>query len=142
MAFKRILCAVDFSHDSIQAFDVAVEMARLHAGALHLFHVMEAQPALPGEVAIEILQKANAAIEGLVASAQSSLHGLAFTTEVTSGRAFVEIVNRARQWKANLIVLGSKGTTLLEEIIVGGTAEAVTREAPCSVLVVRSDHKH
>jgi nucleotide-binding universal stress UspA family protein len=142
MAFKRILCAVDFSHDSIQAFDVAVEMARLHAGALHLFHVMEAQPALPGEVAIEILQKANAAIEGLVASAQSSLHGLAFTTEVTSGRAFVEIVNRARQWKANLIVLGSKGTTLLEEIIVGGTAEAVTREAPCSVLVVRPDHKH
>ncbi len=142
MAFKRILCAVDFSHDSIQAFDVAVEMARLHAGALHLFHVMEAQPALPGEVAIEILQKANAAIEGLVASAQSSLHGLAFTTEVTSGRAFVEIVNRARQWKANLIVLGSKGTTLLEEIIVGGTAEAVTKEAPCSVLVVRPDHKH
>jgi nucleotide-binding universal stress UspA family protein len=142
MAFKRILCAVDFSDDSIEAFHVAVETARLHAGALHLFHVMEAQPALPGEVAIEILQKANAAIEGLVASAQSSLQGLAFTTEVTSGRAFVEIVNRARQWKANLIVLGSKGTTLLEEIIVGGTAEAVTREAPCSVLVVRPDHKH
>jgi len=91
---------------------------------------------------ISVLQKANAAIEGLVASAQSSLHGLAFTTEVTSGRAFDEIVNRARQWKANLIVLGSKGTTLLEEIIVGGTAEAVTREAPCSVLVVRPDHKH
>ena len=142
MAFKRILCAVDFSDDSIEAFHVAVETARLHAGSLHLFHVMEAQPALPGEVAIEILQKANAAIEGLVASAQSSLHGLAFTTEVTSGRAFVEIVNRARQWKANLIVLGSKGTTLLEEIIVGGTAEAVTKEAPCSVLVVRPDHKH
>ena len=137
MAFKRILCAVDFSHDSIEAFHVAVEMARLHAGSLHLFHVMEGQPALSGEVAIEILQKANAAMAGLVASAQSSLHGLAFTTEVTSGRAFVEIVNRARQWKADLIALGAKGTTSLEEIIVGGTAEAVTREAPCSVLVVR-----
>jgi len=137
MAFKRILCAVDFSHDSIEAFHAAVEMTRLYGGSLHLFHVMEAQPSLPGEVAIEILQKANAAIEGLLASEQSSLRGLAFTTEVTSGRAFDEIVNRARQWKANLIVLGSKGTTLL-----GGTAEAVTREAPCSVLVVRPDHKH
>jgi nucleotide-binding universal stress UspA family protein len=142
MAFKRILCAVDFSHDSIEAFHTAVEMTRLYGGSLHLFHVLEAQPSLPGEVAIEILQKANAAIEGLIASEQSSLHGLAFTTEVTSGRAFDEIVNRARQWKANLIILGSKGTTVLEEIIVGGTAEAVTREAPCSVLVVRPDHKH
>src|SRR5258705_13119418 len=103
---------------------------------------MAAQAAPPGEIPMEVLQKANAAIKALGASAQSSLHGLAFTTEGTSGRASVEIVNRARQWKANLIVLGSKGTTLLEEIIVGGTAEAVTREAPCSVLVVRSDHKH
>jgi nucleotide-binding universal stress UspA family protein len=142
MAFKRILCAVDFSHDSIEAFHVAVEMARLHAGSLHLFHVIEAQPAVTGDVVIEIVQKANAAIEGLVASAQSSLHGLAFTSEVTSGKAFAEIVNRAREWRADLIILGSKGTTSLEEIIVGGTAEQVTREAPCSVLVVRPDHKH
>jgi len=76
-------------------------------------------------------------MEGLVASAQSSLDGLAFTTEVTSGRAFVEIVNRSREWRADLIVLGSKGVASLEEIIVGGTAEHVTKEAPCSVLVVR-----
>ena len=137
MAFKRILCAVDFSHDSLQAFRAAMEMARLHSGSLHLFHVIEGQPALSGEAVIAIVQKANKAMEGLVVSAQSSLDGLAFTTEVTSGRAFVEIVNRSREWRADLIVLGSKGVASLEEIIVGGTAEHVTKEAPCSVLVVR-----
>ena len=99
----------------------------------------KAQPAGPGEVVIEIVQKANAAMEGLVASARSSLKGLAFTSEVTSGKAFVEIVNRAREWNADLIVLGSKGTTSLEEIVVGGTAEAVMKQASCSVLVVRPD---
>ena len=141
MAFKRILCAVDFSPGSLEAFRVAVEMARLHSGALHLFHAIEAQPAGPGEVVIEIVQKANAAMEGLVASARSSLKGLAFTSEVTSGKAFVEIVNRAREWNADLIVLGSKGTTSLEEIVVGGTAEAVMKQASCSVLVVRPDYE-
>ena len=136
-AFTRILCAVDFSRGSVEAFRVAVEMARLHAAALHLFHVIEAQPAGPAEVLIEILRRANAAMEGLVASAQPTLKGLACTTEVASGRAFDEIVRRARDWKADLIVLGAKGMTSLEEIIVGGTAERVTKEASCSVLVVR-----
>jgi universal stress protein A len=135
--FTRILCAVDFSGGSMEAFGVAVKMARLNAAALHLFHVIEAQPAGPAEVLIEILRKANAAMEGLVAAAQSSLKGLACTTEVASGRAFDEIVRRGREWKADLIVLGAKGTTSLEEIIIGGTAERVTKEASCSVLVAR-----
>jgi nucleotide-binding universal stress UspA family protein len=137
MPFKRILSAVDFSPGSLAAFRIAVELARLHSGSLHIFHVIEAQPAATGDVVIAIVQKANAAMEGLIASARSSLDGLTFTTEVTSGRAFVEIVNRAREWKADLIVLGSKGTTSLEEIVVGGTAEAVMKQATCSVLVVR-----
>ena len=117
MAFKRIMCAVDFSRESLKAFRVAVEMARLHSGLLHVFHVIEAQPVvsdwLPvdglGEVVIRIEEKATAAMESLVASEESSLRGLSFTTEVTTGRAFVEIANRARDWKADLIVLGSRG---------------------------------
>ena len=141
MRFKRILCAVDFSPDSLAAFHVAVETARLYSGSLHIFHVIDAQPAVPPQVEIRIVEEANAAMEKLVASAESSLDGLAFTTEVTRGQAFVEIVERAREWRADLIVLGSKGITSLEEIIIGGTAENVMKEAPCSVLVVRPDDK-
>jgi nucleotide-binding universal stress UspA family protein len=140
--FKRILCAVDFSTDSLAAFKVAVEMARLHGGSLHIFHVIEAQPVVPPQVEIRIVEEANAAMKSLVASAKSSLNGLPFTTEVTSGGPFVEIIERAREWRANLIVLGSKGITSLEEIIIGGTAENVMKEAPCSVLVVRPENKH
>jgi hypothetical protein len=42
MQFERILCAVDFSPDSLQAFGVALKMARFHRGALLVFHVIEA----------------------------------------------------------------------------------------------------
>jgi hypothetical protein len=73
-----------------------------------VLHVIEAQPVvtdwLPiggmGEVAIQIEQKANAAMESLVQSAKKSLTGLAVTTEVTSGRAFVEIVLVDRSYSA------------------------------------------
>jgi nucleotide-binding universal stress UspA family protein len=140
--FKRILCAVDFSADSLEAFRAAADMARLHAASLHLLHVIEAQPVMPAGVEIRIIDEANAALEKLLASAGSSLDGLALTTEVTNGLASVEIVEHARQWKPDLVVLGSKGITSLEEIIVGSTAENVLKEAPCSVLIVRLDQKH
>lgn len=93
----------------------------------------EARPAVSTEVAIEIVQKANTAVERLVASSQLTLEETTFTTEVASRRAFDKIVRRAREWRADLIVLGAKGTTSLEEIILGGTAEQAMKEAPCSV---------
>jgi universal stress protein A len=137
MKFERILCAVDFSPDSLQAFAVATEMARFHTGELLVFHVIEAQPTVAANVLIKINKEANDAMAELIASARRALEGITISSEVTTGRAYDEIVNRAREWKAGLVVLGARGVTSLEEVIVGGTAESVVREAPCSVLVAR-----
>ncbi|MEA2659250.1 MAG: hypothetical protein QOF64_1846 [Candidatus Binatota bacterium] len=134
VTFRRILCAVDFSRDSLEAFRAAVELARLRSGAVHVLHVIEAQLPGSGEVIIELTQKANAAMAELIASAPSK--DLALSSEVTSGDAAIEIVDQAKEWRADLVVLGARGVILIEDV-VGGTAEAVTRGAPCSVLVVR-----
>jgi universal stress protein A len=138
MPFRQILCAVDFSPDSLEAFRVATEIARLHSGALHLLNVIEAQPAVSAEVALDILNKATSALEQLVASAHSSLEGLRFTSEVASGQAFHEIIDQSRAKQSDLIVLGSKGHNSFEEMVIGGTAGTVLKEARCSVLIVRS----
>lgn len=136
LRFERILCAVDFSPDSLEGFRVAAEMARLYSSALLVFHVIEAQPSVSPDALIEINRRANDAMAELVAPARTGL-AAKLSTEVTSGAAFDEIVKRARDWKADLVVLGAKGVTSLEEVVVGGTAEAAVREAPCSVLVAR-----
>ncbi|HUC99671.1 MAG TPA: universal stress protein [Candidatus Polarisedimenticolaceae bacterium] len=141
MPFKRILTAVDFSPNSLEAFRVAAEMASVHSAALHLLHVIEALPSGPGEATMEFVQKANEAVEQLVASLQPGLDKVILTTEVASGRAFDEIVNRARDWRADLIALGTKGSTSLEEIFLGGTAEHVIKESSCSVLIVRPEDR-
>jgi universal stress protein A len=135
VTFRRILCAVDFSRDSLEAFRAAVELARLRSGAVHVLHVIEAQLPGSGEVIIELTKKANAAMAELIASAPSK--DLALSSEVTSGDAAIEIVDQAKEWRADLVVLGARGVILIEDIVVGGTAEGVTRGAPCSVLVVR-----
>ena len=145
MAFNRILCAVDFSEMSLEAFRLAAEMARRFASNLYVMHVIEARPVASaligvdavGEMAVELEEKATDALESLVASSASDLGGVPLTLEVTAGRAFVEILNRARDLPADLIVLGAKGATALEQIVVGGTAELVMKDAPCSTLIVR-----
>ena len=147
MAFKRILCGVDFSRGSLEAFRIAVEIARMDGGSLHLIHVIEAQPVvsewLPidamGKSTVDIEEKAAAAMEALVGSAAPFLDVVPITSEVTTGRAFVEITSRAREWKADLIVLGAIGAaTPLDEAVMGGTADRVMKEADCSVLVARN----
>ncbi len=145
MAFKRILCAVDFSETSLEAFRRAAEIARRFASSLYVLHVIEARPVAPylirvdevREMAVNLEEKATAALESLVESSASDLEGVPLTLEVTAGRAFVEILDHARDWAVDLLVLGAKGATALEQIFVGGTAERVMKDAPCSTLIVR-----
>jgi len=143
--FKRVLCGIDFSEASIRAFQTAVEFARQSKAALHVLHVIEAQPVVAGwlpanglsEVTLIIEEKANSAMKALMKSSSRELKDLKVTTEINDGRAFVEIIKRAQEWKADLIVVGAKGAASVEEIVAGGTAENVVRKAQCSVLIVR-----
>jgi nucleotide-binding universal stress UspA family protein len=48
------------------------------------------------------------------------------------------IIDQAKDWKADLIILGSHGRTGFKRWIMGSVAESVVRHAPCSVEVVRS----
>jgi universal stress protein A len=146
MRFKRILCGVDFSQPSVQAFNVAVEMARLMHAELHIIHVIEAYPVVPewlptgrwDEAALALEEKAKAAMDALVATAAEAFNGTRVTTEVTAGRAYVEILHHARDRETDLIIIGAKGLALPEEAFSGSTAERVMKEARCSVLIVRA----
>ena len=131
MKLRQILCGVDFSDSSVEAFETAVELARALQAKVHIIHVIEIDPAI-ADRAME--EKAVNAIEALVASA-NEFPASDLTTEVTTGRASVEIIERARERNADLIVLGAKGIRIPE--VFGSTADRVAKEAPCSVLIVR-----
>jgi universal stress protein A len=134
MRIKRILCGVDFSPASVNAFEAATELARSFNSELHVIHVIEAEATTPD---LSLEQKAIEAMDALVSPVTADGHDLQITTEVTTGSASAEILNRARERKVDLIAFGTKGLTLLEEGVIGGTAKRVFSDAPCSVLAVR-----
>jgi nucleotide-binding universal stress UspA family protein len=134
MKFKRILCGVDFSPASVKAFETAVELARSFKAELHVIHVIEAEPPIPD---LSLEEKAIAAMDALVSPEMKDGQGPPITTEVTTGSASDEILHLARERKVDLIAIGTKGLTLLDEGVFGGTAKRVFSAAPSSVLAVR-----
>jgi len=63
--------------------------------------------------------------------------GLKTETAVANGEVRETIVDRAVQWGADLIVLGSHGRRGASRFLLGSVAESVARHAPCSVKIVR-----
>jgi nucleotide-binding universal stress UspA family protein len=62
------------------------------------------------------------------------------TTKTLEGSPKDVIVEEAREWGADLIVVGSHGYGKLRRMVLGSVAGAVVANAPCSVQVVRDRH--
>lgn len=145
MAYKRILCAIDFSDHSNDAFWDAIELAEKNSATLFLLHALEVQPLLTqwlapdglSDLTMEIKRKAQESMDSLVNSAGDRLEKLKLHTEITSGRAHAEILENAVVWRADLIVMGARGAGSLEDAVLGSTASRVLGDTECSVLVVK-----
>jgi nucleotide-binding universal stress UspA family protein len=59
--------------------------------------------------------------------------------EVVSGDPAAEIICLANIYKAELILIGSRGLTGIKKIVQGSVSSQVMEEANCSVLVVKPD---
>jgi nucleotide-binding universal stress UspA family protein len=59
------------------------------------------------------------------------------TVELRTGDVAHEILSAAREFGADLIVIGSRGLTGLDGILLGSVSRNVASHAPCSVLVAR-----
>jgi nucleotide-binding universal stress UspA family protein len=63
--------------------------------------------------------------------------GLKIEAAVREGDARSVIVDEARKWSADLIVLGSHGYSGIKRLLLGSVALSVASHAPCSVEIVR-----
>jgi len=79
------------------------------------------------------------AIERVIESASASLHrdDLASDATVVYGRPASVIVERARELRADVVVVGSRGRGPFASLLLGSVSTEVVDHAPCPVLVVR-----
>jgi nucleotide-binding universal stress UspA family protein len=141
MPFKKVLIAVDSDPVAVHAAEVGVELAKAVAGQVALISVIDrsgveaAAPEFPRD---ELLAEARDHAARVLAELGPKLApGGAAETFSPEGHPGEEIVAAAKTWGADLIVIGSHGRGGIGRVLLGSVAEAVTRHAPCPVLVVR-----
>lgn len=59
--------------------------------------------------------------------------------EAHNGSPAFELLNRAEEWQADLIVVGSHGHTALSRFVLGSVSQKILTEAPTSVHIGRSN---
>lgn len=138
MDIKRILCPTDFSESADYALNYAVTIAQRHGAVLELLHVTQSS-AYADDVVNEKGQRyEDEMVEQLQARVRNMREmDVDIGINVVSGTAYVEIVNRANAWPADMIVIGTHGRTGMKHLLIGSVAERVIRMASCPVCSVR-----
>ena len=63
---------------------------------------------------------------------------LKVSTRLIEGSARTTILDEARTWPADLVVLGSHGSKGLTRFLLGSVSETIVRHAPCSVEIIKA----
>jgi len=137
--FGRVLIALDGSKAASWASQVGQRLAgQLHARVL-LVHVVEPLPAMTGEYVSPayVEEERQHKADMLLAQAKAAFP-IGFEPEIAKreGLPFEEVVAAAREWKADLIVVGTSGRGRLAQFVLGSTANQIIRHAPCPVISV------
>ena len=138
--FTRIVVANDGSAGGFKALALACDLAKRYGVALHMISVEEL-PDFPASIdeIVEIKDADNHKFHVVVERAREMAKAKAidFDAEVIAGHAAASVIERVKNLKADLLVVGFMGHSALYERIIGGTADRLVRLAPCPVLVVK-----
>jgi nucleotide-binding universal stress UspA family protein len=146
----RILLALDGSPCSDRARALLTSLAWPAATTVRVVAALDVAPALWGgpwipAVPVDADQMEDEAVAELTRVLQEALPplhaaGLTAEAELLRGRPSAAIVDDAKIWQPDLIVLGSRGHGPVETALLGSVSAAVVDHAACPVLVARSDH--
>jgi nucleotide-binding universal stress UspA family protein len=161
MSFQRILVAIDNSPLCRRVFAQALELAQSNIAVLRLLQCITpeivSEPGIPSsldtgfpmglvhddyqayetqQVLIEKqIEEAKATLKHYSEEAKS--YNVVVEAGYQAGDAGHQLCQVAKDWRADLIVVGRRGRTGLTEALLGSVSNYVVHHAPCDVLVVQ-----
>jgi nucleotide-binding universal stress UspA family protein len=147
---RRILIGTDGSDVAASAIAFVGASDLFEASTARVIYAVDLDPSwwmgfTPGDAAFTVDPYISVVDEGrrrgeAVTSAAATLlrsDGLDASAVVHEGPAAAAIVQEARTWNADLVVVGTRGNGLMKRLLLGSTARSVLHHAAPSVLIAR-----
>jgi nucleotide-binding universal stress UspA family protein len=143
----KLLIAIDGSEFSQAALRNVIARPWNAGTEVKVLHVVEPPSLLIGremgayDPEFEMVWKAlREQAKDLVEKAAGKLRAAGFqvSTELVEGDPKSQILDSAKEWHADMIVLGSHGWSGLNRFLMGSVSEGVVRHAHCSVEIIRA----
>ncbi len=135
----KLLVAYDGSKQSEKAFGFALDMASKYAAKIQVLAIAR-PPEPPVQVEMEaVLENAAQYYQDHFKNLreQTATAGIEAIFQVKVGHPAEQIVYVAKEDKADAIVMGHRGETLLQRWLLGSVAKRVLSYAHCTVIIVR-----
>jgi nucleotide-binding universal stress UspA family protein len=142
VSFKKIMVATDGSICSRLAANNGIELARLSGGTVYAIYVVSTDyfssmaVDMDWERMREALRKeGNQAVNYI--KGVGELEGVVVEPVLLEGHPANELVRYAEEEKMDIIVMGTRGKTGLDRLLLGSVAENVVRNSKVPVMVIK-----
>ncbi len=142
MSFQRILVPIDFSNDSLNAFQVALDRFAGPEHTLVLLHVVDPSgPEMqqPPEIRAKLVDDLRRRLTTLGNSRKDGWKEVVTTVE--SGKPSDIIIATAKNESADMVIMGSHGASGISKVLFGSTTYDVARKLTCSVMICKRANK-
>lgn len=137
--FSRILVAVDGSIFSKKAFESSIFLSKKCNSKLDIVHVIPCEfggdSATTSELIDELKTKGEVMLEECKSEAVKN--HISVELRVESGDPAQVIIEITNNRNYDLIILGTRGKSMFQELLLGSVALKVMHHARCPVMVVR-----
>ena|SRR5579864_4512260 len=135
----KIVLAIDESRFSEAATQAVIAQYQQQGTEVKVLNVVDLPLPIPTSDAAAFRELSLKHGQELVQRAERLLSKAGYKTQIAveEGDPKSKIIDQAKKWKADLIVMGSHGRKGINRFLVGSVAEVVSRHASCSVEIVR-----
>jgi nucleotide-binding universal stress UspA family protein len=144
LEIRRIVVPTDFSADAARAYEVAIRFARSFEAEITLLHCYQINPGAISPYGIAMpaaldQQLRDAALRQLTEWSEKTIsEGVKVQTQLLSLTPSLGIAQCVEEVGADLIVMGTRGLSGIQHVMLGSVAERTVRTAACPVLTVKA----
>lgn len=142
---KKILVPCDFSEQALSAFRFASDIASRSKGEIHLINVVEV-PVILDSALMPVMAYEQVLFKELQAAAEKQFNKLiskygpksgTVVSRVIFGPVYTMLLDYMDENSIDLVVMGTKGATGMQEIFIGSNTEKIVRKASVPVISIK-----